>query len=78
VSEPQPSTGATDPAAYSVDSFCRAHHITRSHFYALLKAGRAPAIIKLGRRTIVAGEEAARWRRSLQAAAGGQQSPEGR
>ena len=62
----RPTTNSGEPAAYDVDGFCRAHHIARSHFYSLRKAGRGPAIIKLGRRTLVSGEEAARWRRAMQ------------
>lgn len=59
----------TPKALYSVSEFCCAHGIARSHFYALLKEGRAPAIIKLGRRTLISTEAAAAWRRRLESEA---------
>jgi hypothetical protein len=48
--------------AFSVEEFCRAHGISIGHFYALLKAGRGPRVMKLGTRTLISAEEAARWR----------------
>ena len=55
-----------EPAVYDVPGFCKAHHIARSYFYAMRKAGKGPRVFKVGRRTLIASEEAARWRRSLQ------------
>jgi predicted DNA-binding transcriptional regulator AlpA len=54
-------------ALLSVPEFCRSHGIARSHFYQLLKEGRGPRIIKLGRRTLISIEAAAAWRRALEA-----------
>lgn len=67
MSEENPRDPVIDPPSYDVDGFCRAHHIARSHFYSMLQQGNGPRIIKLGRRTIISGEEAARWRRRMQA-----------
>lgn len=50
----------------SVPEFCRSHGIARSHFYKLLKEGRGPRIIKLGRRTLISTAAAAAWRRSIE------------
>ena len=55
-----------DPPVFSVDSFCRAHDITRSFFYSLVKQGLAPRIMKVGRRTLVSREAAADWRARME------------
>lgn len=52
--------------AYTVAQFCADHCISRTHFYQLVKDGRGPRLIKLGRRTIVSAEAAADWRRQLE------------
>jgi hypothetical protein len=63
-SESKPSVPVPITAqAYSVDEFCDAHRISRGYFYVLLREGKAPAILKLGRRTLVTAEAAADWRR---------------
>ncbi len=52
---------------YTVTQFCDAHHIGRTHLYELLKQGRAPRIMKVGRRTLISREAAAEWRRAMEA-----------
>jgi hypothetical protein len=54
--------------AYSVPEFCTAHRISRALFYLLQRDGRAPAVIKAGRRTLISAESAARWRAAMEAA----------
>jgi hypothetical protein len=56
------------PLAFSVEEFCRAHGISIGFFYALLKRGEGPEIMKLGTRTLISAEEAARWRAERTAA----------
>ncbi len=51
-----------EPAAYSVDAFCRAHSISRSMFYALLRDGQGPRLMKIGARTLISREAAEDWR----------------
>ena len=53
--------------ASSVDEFCNSHRISRGHFYGLLKNGRGPAIMKIGKRTLISEEAAAAWRRQMEA-----------
>ncbi|WP_304305885.1 hypothetical protein [Pseudacidovorax intermedius] len=48
--------------------FCSSHSIGRTHFYALVKQGRGPQIMKVGRRTLISEEAATEWRRSMQMA----------
>jgi len=55
-------------AAFTIPEFCEAHRISRALFYVLAREGRAPAIIKAGRRTLISAEAAARWRRDMEAA----------
>ena len=54
--------------ASHVNGFCREHGISRGHFYNLLKRGEGPAIMKVGRRTLISAEAAAEWRRRMEAA----------
>ncbi len=51
---------------YSVSEFCRAHGISRAHFYKLLRDGRGPRIMKVGNRTLVSCEAAQEWRRAME------------
>jgi predicted DNA-binding transcriptional regulator AlpA len=56
------------PLAMTVPQFCKAHGISIGHFYALLKRGLGPRVMKLGVRTLISTEEAARWRAERTAA----------
>jgi predicted DNA-binding transcriptional regulator AlpA len=58
--------------AYSVHEFCKAHGISRAHFYNLKKRGLAPKTFVAGRRRLVADQSAADWRRSMEELADGQ------
>lgn len=55
------SIGAT-----SIAEFCKAHGISRAHFYNLLKRGQGPTIMKAGKRSLVSEEAAAAWRRAME------------
>jgi hypothetical protein len=59
---------AQTKVANDVDEFCREHGISRGHFYNLLKRGDGPAVMKVGRRTLISAEAAAEWRRRLETA----------
>lgn len=59
--------------AYSVDEFCKATGIGRRTFYALQAKGEGPAVVKIGRRTLIRREAAERWLADLEATA----DPEG-
>ena len=52
--------------AYSIPQFCAAHAISRALFYLLLRDGRAPAVMKVGRRTLISAEAAAAWRKRME------------
>ena len=54
--------------SYSVSDFCRAHGISRALFYKLLRKGRAPCIMKVGRRTLISQEAAEEWQRQMETA----------
>ena len=53
-------------SAISVDGFCREHSISRAHFYNLLKRGQGPAVMKVGKRTLISDEAAVAWRRAME------------
>ena len=52
--------------AFSIAEFCRRHGISRAHFYNLWKNGAAPAVMRVGRRTLVSAEAAAEWRMRME------------
>lgn len=52
--------------ALSVDQFCVAHGISRAFFYKLKKAGLAPVVMKVGKRSLVSYESAECWRRMME------------
>lgn len=52
--------------AFSVPEFCDSHRISRAKFYAELKNGNGPRIMKVGRRTLISLEAAADWRRAME------------
>lgn len=51
----------------SVEGFCRRWSISRATFYNLKRRGLAPAIMKLGTRTIVSPEAEEAWRLRMEA-----------
>lgn len=50
---------------YTIDEFCQLHNISRTTFYSLMKQGNGPAIMKVGRRTLISVVAAEKWRNSL-------------
>src|SRR3984893_1146373 len=60
----------TRPAAYTIAEFCRLHgQLSRATFFNLRKRGDGPVVMKVGRRTMIAAESAADWRRGMEALA---------
>jgi predicted DNA-binding transcriptional regulator AlpA len=55
-----------DMLAFSIPEFCRWHGISRAHFYNLSKSGDGPAVMRVGRRTLISAEAAAEWRRRME------------
>lgn len=53
--------------AATIPQFCDGHNISRTHFYQLLKEGRGPRLMKVGRRTLISQEAAVEWRRRMEA-----------
>jgi hypothetical protein len=53
-------------SAYSIAEFCRAHRVSKALVYLLLKRGDGPAIMKVGRRTLISAEAAEEWRRRME------------
>ncbi|MBB5506704.1 hypothetical protein [Paraburkholderia atlantica] len=53
---------------FTVAEFCEAHgRISRTLFYSLIKEGKGPRLMKIGRRTLVSQEAAADWRHAMEA-----------
>lgn len=57
-------------ATATIPQFCDAHNISRTHLYELIKQGKGPRLMKVGRRTLISTEAAADWRRDMEAATG--------
>ena len=55
--------------AFSIRAFCERHSISQSFFHKLRALGLGPAIMKVGARTLISRESAARWRVEREAAA---------
>jgi hypothetical protein len=54
--------------AFSIKQFCAAHGVSEAMFFKLVRQGEGPALMKVGRRTLVSIESAERWRREREAA----------
>ena len=61
--------GTPGPDAYDIDAFCEAHRISRSFFYKLIQAGKAPRLMRVGARVLISREAACKWRRQMEGAA---------
>jgi hypothetical protein len=56
--------------ALTVDEFCAAYKISRSFFYDLVKTGKGPVLMHVGKRTLVSIEASAAWRIQMESAQG--------
>ena len=59
---------AAPTAVYSIPSFCQAHGISEALYHKLKNQGLGPDEMKLGARTLITFEAAARWRAVREAA----------
>lgn len=62
----QKGVAPTVTAAVSVDTFCKAHSISRSMFYKLQRQGKGPRLTKIGKRTLVSSSAAAEWLKQME------------
>jgi hypothetical protein len=56
----------TTQAALTIEQFCEAHRISRTHLHNMTKAGKGPRVMRLGRRVLISAEAAADWRHRLE------------
>jgi len=56
----------TNNKAFSIAEFCNLHSISRALFYKLKKENKAPAIMRVGRRSLISVESASEWRKNMQ------------
>jgi hypothetical protein len=66
-----------DSAAYSVREWCRRRGICPATFYNRLPLGEMPAIVKIGRRTIITAESDEAWRQRMERTTVLQSNPTG-
>lgn len=55
--------------ALSVKQFCQSYGISRTTFYALVKDGRGPALMRPGGRTLISRKAAEAWERDMETGA---------
>lgn len=60
--------------ASTIREFCDDYRISERTFYALQKQGRAPRLMKVGRRTLISQEAAAEWRKRMESETAGEKS----
>lgn len=53
--------------AKSITKFCKTYDISESFFYKLRKQGKAPKILKLGKRSIITPDAEQEWREEMEA-----------
>ena len=64
-----PASPGAEVRAYSIPEFCRVHGgISQAFFHALVAKGKGPRLMKVGARTFITVEAAAKWRRAQEAA----------
>jgi hypothetical protein len=71
------SPTAHETAAFSLPAFCRAHSLSPSLLYKMLRAGQGPRLMKCGARTLISMEAAQAWRRARERATAAQLSAGG-
>lgn len=54
--------------AFTIQEFCDAHRLSRSHYYKLRKQELGPAETRLGTRVLISIEAAIRWRKKREKA----------
>ena len=52
---------------FTVAEFCKSAKISKATFYLLLKEGKAPKIIKVGKRTLISRRAFEKWIADLEA-----------
>jgi hypothetical protein len=57
-----------EPAVYTFAEFCRAHRISRSKLYRLLREGRGPRVMAIDSHHRISREAAADWRHAQELA----------
>jgi hypothetical protein len=64
-----PVRAEANTMAMSIAEFCRLHSISQDQFFKMRRGGWGPAIMKVGKRTLISTESAARWRAEREAKA---------
>jgi hypothetical protein len=64
-----PAMPQMQQAAYSIDTFCAVHDISRASLYNAWAEGTGPAFFRVGSKRLISREAAARWREEREQAA---------
>jgi hypothetical protein len=55
-----------EPQIYTVETFCRIFAVSRAGFYRMIQRGEGPAVLHIGKRTLISVEAADEWRRRME------------
>jgi hypothetical protein len=64
-----PVRAEANTLAMSIREFCRLHGISQDQFFKMAREKWGPAVMRVGKRTLISTESAARWRREREAKA---------
>ena len=67
IARPRNRGPPTPPAAYTIATFCVAHHLSESFYFKLKTQGLGPREMRVGSRILISFEAAADWRREREA-----------
>ena len=54
-----------ETATFDIPTFCKSFKIPRDLFYKLIKEGKGPRVMKVGRRTLISAEAVRKWREEM-------------
>ena len=57
-----------DITVYDIPTFCKEHKISKPFLYKLIKNGKGPRLMKVGRRTLISLDAARKWRIDMEQA----------
>lgn len=52
--------------AFSISEFCQLHGLGRTTYYQMEREGKAPRVMRVGKRVLISAEAAADWRSAME------------
>jgi hypothetical protein len=67
ISSVRPPIRGPPALVFTIETFCRDHHISKAFFHKLRNEGRGPRLTRIGSRVLITAEAAAAWRAAREA-----------